>query len=67
MGAGADHRLLVGERDALFLVNGRERGPQGGKTAYGHHDGIRLRQSRRLTQRFAAREHPYIHIRKTRL
>ena len=48
-------------------MNGRERGPQGGKAAYRCHDSIRLRQRCRFAQRIAAGEYPYIHIRKTRL
>ena len=61
----ADHRLFIGKGDALFFANGRQRGPQRGKAAHGCDDRIGLRQSRRLTQRFRAREHPYIHIRQT--
>ena len=64
---GADHGLFVGKGDALFLADGRERRPQGGKAAHRCDDGIGLRQRRSLTQRLAAREHPYIHIRKTGL
>ena len=64
---GADHGLFVGKGDALVLVDGRERRPQGGKAAHRCDDGIGLRQRRSLTQRLAAREHPYIHIRKTGL
>ena len=64
---GADHGLFVGKGNALFLVDGRERRPQGGKAAHRCDDSIGLRQRRSLTQRLAARQHPYIHIRKTGL
>ena len=64
---GADHGLFVGKGNALFLADGRERRPQGGKAAHRCDDGIGLRQRRSLTQRLAARQHPYIHIRKTGL
>ena len=48
--ARAHERLLIGQRDAAALFNGRERRPQADRAGHRRDDGVRVREHRRLTQ-----------------
>ena len=48
--ARAHERLLIGQRDAAALFNGRERRPQADRAGHCRDDGVRVREHRRLAQ-----------------
>ncbi len=60
--AGADQGLLVGQGDALFRVNGRQRRLQAHRAGHRRHDAVRLRQRGRLDQAAHAGAHADIRI-----